>query len=176
MPVPFIGSLDAVIVRNISLVDVICLKWVDPPSLDITGVDLDFWYHVDVTVVDVTMVDVTMVDVSLSTYHFMKVVNIPEFNFTVADGIDTNISVIYQFEVTPINGAGDGVTSSPVTGFFRRSELLMAYNYFFKLEHNCNVKRCRDKACSYICISYLVCMFFFGMPSLHLINVFIFLF
>ena len=118
MPVPFIGSLDAVIVRNTSLVDVICLKWVDPPSLDITGVDLDFWYRVDVTVVDVTVVDV-----SLSTYHFMKVVNIPEFNFTVADGIDTNISVIYQFEVTPINGAGDGVTSSPVTGFFRRSKL-----------------------------------------------------
>lgn len=113
MPAPFIGSLDAVIVTNISLVDVVCLKWVDPLSLDITGVDLDFWYCVDVTVV------------SLSTYHFMKVVNIPEFNFTVADGIDTNTSVIYQFEVTPINGAGDGVTSSPVTGFFRRSELLM---------------------------------------------------
>jgi len=149
VPAPFIGSLDAVIVTNISLVDVICLKWVDPPSLDITGVDLDFWYRVDVTVVDV----------SLSTYHFMKVVNIPEFNFTVADGIDTNTSVIYQFEVTPINGAGDGVTSSPVTGFFFRSESLMAYNYFFKLEHNCSVKRCRDKACIFVYHTLFACFF-----------------
>ena len=148
MPVPFIGLLDDVIVTNTSLVDVIRLKWDAPFSLDITGVDPDIWYRVDVTVVDV----------SLSTYHF--IVNNQEFNFTVANCIDTNTSVIYRFQVTPINGAGDGVTSSPVTGFFRRSELLMAYNYFFKLEHNCSVKRCRDKACSYICISYLVCMFF----------------
>ena len=146
------------IITTISLVDVICLKWVDPPSLDITGVDLDFWYRVDVTVVDV----------SLSTYHFIRVVNIPEFNFTVADGIDTNTSVIYQFEVTPINGAGDGVTSSPVTGFFRRRELLMcmAYNYFFKLEHNCSVKRCRDRAL-FICLHFISSLPCFA--SLHLI-------
>ena len=157
MPAPFIGSLDAVIVTNISLVDVVCLKWVDPLSLDITGVDLDLWYRVDVTVVDV----------SLSTYHFMKVVNIPEFNFTVADGIDTNTSVIYQFEVTPINGAGDGVTSSPVTGFFRRSELLMAYKYFFKLEHNCSVKRCRDKACIFVYHTLFACFFWHAIPTFN---------
>ena len=111
MPVPFIGSLDDVIVTNTSLVDVIRLKWDAPFSLDITGVDPDFWYRVDVTVDNI----------SLSTYHFT--VNNPEFNFTVANCIDTNTSVIYRFLVTPINGAGDGVTSSPVTGFFRRSEL-----------------------------------------------------
>ena len=111
MPVPFIGSLDDVIVTNTSLVDVIRLKWDAPFSLDITGVDPDFWYRVDVTVDNI----------SLSTYHF--IVYIPEFNFTVANCIDTNTSVIYRFLVTPINGAGDGVTSSPVTGFFRRSEL-----------------------------------------------------
>ena len=119
--IPSIGLLGAVIITNVSLVDVIHLKWVDPPSLDITGVDPDVWYRVNVTVDNV----------SLSPYHFIRVVNIPEFNFTVAGGIDTNTSVIYQFQVTPINGAGGGVTSSPVTGFFRRSELLMcmAYNY-----------------------------------------------
>ena len=114
----FIGLLDAVNITSISLVEVIRLKWDAPFSLDVTGVDPDIWYRVDVT----------MVDVSLSTYHFIRVVNIPEFNFTVADCIDTNTSVIYQFQVTPRNGAGDGMTSSPVTGFFR-SELLMCMAY-----------------------------------------------
>ena len=122
MPVPFIGFLGAVNITNISLVEVIHLIWDAPFSLDVTGVYPDIWYRVDVTVVDV----------SLSPYHFIRVVNIPEFNFTVADCIDTNTSVIYRFQVTPINGAGDGVTSIPVTGFFIRSELLMcmAYNCF----------------------------------------------
>ena len=111
MPVSFIGLLDAVNITIKSLVEVILLTWDAPFSLDITGVGPDILYRVNVTMVNV------------STYLFTGEVNIPEFNFTVADGIDTNTSVIYQFQVTPKNGIGDGVTSSPVTGFFRRSEL-----------------------------------------------------
>ena len=48
-------------------------------------------------------------------------VNIPEFNFMVDN--KTSTSVIYQFRVTPINGAGDGTTSAPVTGYFSGREL-----------------------------------------------------
>ena len=46
----------------------------------------------------------------------------PEFNFTMDY---PNTSVVYEFRVTPRNGAGDGPTSDPVFGFFSGRELLM---------------------------------------------------
>ena len=49
-------------------------------------------------------------------------VNATEFNFT---SNNTSTSVIYQFQVTPINGAGNGSTSAPVTGYFSGCELLL---------------------------------------------------
>ena len=49
-------------------------------------------------------------------------VNAPEFNFT-SNG--TNTSVIYQFQITPLNGAGNGRTTVPVTGYFIGRELLL---------------------------------------------------
>ena len=106
------GLLDAVSnLRNESLGRVIRLTWDAPFSLNITGVDPDIWYRVDIT----------LNNVPLTTYSISRVVNIPEFNFTDFDA--TNISGIFEFQVTPINGAGDGTTSAPVTGYFREREL-----------------------------------------------------
>ena len=54
---------------------------------------------------------------SVRTYD---TINIPEFNFTVDN--NTSTSVVYEFRVTPINGAGNGNTSAPVTGYFSERE------------------------------------------------------
>ena len=117
MHVSSAGLLDAVSnLRSESLGQVIHLTWDAPPSLDITGVVLDIWYRVEISVDNITM----------KTYDN---INIPEFNFTMDN--DTSTSVVYEFQVTPINGAGAGITSNPVTGYFTRRELLMCmqYNY-----------------------------------------------
>ena len=102
VPVSFVGLLDAVSdLRTENLGEVIRLTWNAPPSLDITGVDIDIQYRVDVTVGSNPF----------NTYF----VNTTEFNFTQNS---TNTSVIYQFRVTAINGAGNGSMSAPVTGYF----------------------------------------------------------
>ena len=109
-----VGLLDAV--HNLtteSLGQVIHLTWDAPFSLDITEVDPDIWYRVDITVGNI----------SLSTYED---ITISEFNFTMDGHNGTNTSVIYQFRVTPINGAGDGTTSAPVTGYFSECKLYSA--------------------------------------------------
>ena len=103
---------------NVSLTEVICLTWEAPPTFDITGVDPDIWYCVDInttTVADST--ESTSVTTNCSVY-------LPEFNFTM-DYPNTSTSVIYEFRVTPRNGAGVGPTSDPVSGFFSGRELLM---------------------------------------------------
>ena len=110
MHVSSAGLLDAVSnLRSESLGQVIRLTWDVPPSLDITGVDLDIWYHVNITVDNISM----------RTYDN---INIPEFNLTMDN--DTSTSVIYEFRVTPINGAGNG-TSALVTGYFSGRKLLI---------------------------------------------------
>ena len=103
-----IGLLDAVSNLQIeSLGQVIHLIWDAPFSLDITGVDPDIWYRIEITVGKTPF----------NTY----LVNIPKFNFMMDNR--TSTSVIYEFQVTPINGAGNGITSDPVTGYFRGREL-----------------------------------------------------
>ena len=101
--------------KNESLGQIIRLTWNAPFSLNITGVDPDIWYRVDVTVDNI----------SLNNYSISTIVNIPEFNFTMDDYNGTNTSVLYQFRVTPINGAGNGTTSDPVTGYFGGREFLV---------------------------------------------------
>ena len=98
--------------KNESLSQVIRLTWDAPFSLDITGVDPDIWYRVDVTVDNNYF----------STYDD---INVTQFNFTMADYNNTSTRVIYEFRVTPINSAGDGITSDPVTGYFIGCKLLM---------------------------------------------------
>ena len=111
MHVSSAGLLDAVSnLRSESLGQVIRLTWDAPFSLNITGVDLDIWYRVDISVDNISM----------RTYDN---INIPEFNFTMDN--DTSTSVVYEFRVTPINGAGAGTTSALVTGYFRGRELLI---------------------------------------------------
>ena len=94
--------------KSESLGQVIRITWDAPFSLDITGVDPDIWYRVDITVANIP----------LNTYSISTVVYVPEFNFAISDFNGTNTSVIYEFQVTPINGAGNGTTSAPVTGYF----------------------------------------------------------
>ena len=116
MCVSSVGLLDAVTnLTNQSLGQVIHLTWDTPFSLDITGVELDIWYRVEITVTNDP----------LSTYFISRVVNIQEFNFTMSDYNNTNTSVIFEFQVTPINGAGNGTTSTRVTGYFSGCELTM---------------------------------------------------
>ena len=96
------------ILKNESLGQVIRLTWDAPFSLDITGVDPDIWYRVDITVTNIP----------LNTFSISILVYVPEFNFALNDYNGTNTSVIYEFRVTPINDAGDGTMSGPVTGYF----------------------------------------------------------
>jgi len=88
-----VGLLDAISnLKAETLGQVIHLTWDAPFSLDITGVDPDIWYRVEITVANIT--SITHDDI-----------NIPEFNFTM-DGVVT--CVIYRFQVTPVNNAGNG--------------------------------------------------------------------
>ena len=49
-------------------------------------------------------------------------VNISEFNLAMNDYNGTSASVIYEFRVTPINGAGYGPQSAAVSGYFSGRE------------------------------------------------------
>ena len=100
-----------------NLTKVIRLTWNAPPTLDITGVDPDISYRVDINATPIA-------DITDSTPMTNYSVYLPEFNFTM-DYPNTSTSVIYEFRVTPRNGAGEGPTSDPVYGFFNGSELLM---------------------------------------------------
>ena len=117
----FVGIPAAVsnfISKNLALEQVICLTWDAPFTLDITGVDPDISYCVNISVVTVAdSNDSTPLATNCSVY-------IPQFNFTM-DYPNTSTSVIYEFQVTPRNGAGEGPTSAPVSGFFSGSELVM---------------------------------------------------
>jgi len=96
---------------NVSLIRVICLTWEAPRTLDISGVDSDTSYCVDISVVTVANnTKSTPLTTNCSVY-------MPKFNFTM-DYPNTSTSVIYEFQVTPRNGAGEGPTSAPVSGFF----------------------------------------------------------
>jgi len=109
----FVGLLDAVSnLRSASLGQVIRLTWDAPFSLDITGVDPDIWYRVDITVADDP----------LSTCNE---ISIPEVNFTMDN--DTSLSVVYEFSVTSMNGAGNGARSYSVIGYFTGRELLSTW-------------------------------------------------
>jgi len=92
-----------------NLTEVIFLTWDTPFTLDITGVDPDISYNISVVAVADSNVSPPL------TANFS--VATPEFNFTM-DYPDTSTSVIYEFRVTPRNGAGEGPTSAPVYGFF----------------------------------------------------------
>ena len=99
-----------------NLTDLICLTWDTPFTLDITGVDPDISYCVDIRAVT-NDTDSTPLPTNYSVYT-------PKFNFTM-DYPNTSTSVIYEFRVAPWNGAGAGPSSAPVYGFFSGRELVM---------------------------------------------------
>ena len=112
-----VGLLHAVSnFRSESHSQVINLTWDAPFSLDITGVDTDIWYRVDMNVGDI----------NISTYSISWIVTIPEFNFTMGDYSGTSTSVVYKFRVTPINTAGNGTMSTPVNGYFSGCEFIVS--------------------------------------------------
>ena len=89
--------------------DIVRLTWTPPFSLDITGVDPDIWYHVEVyNVTAVRRVPLT----NLTVYK-------PEFNFTVPDPSPCDQ---FEFRVTPVNVVGNGTSSDLVGGYFLRSK------------------------------------------------------
>ena len=101
---------------SVNLTDVICLTWDPPFTLDITGVDPDISYCVNISAGAVANSnDSSPLTSNCSIYT-------PQFNFTVYYP-NTSASVIYELRVTPRNGAGDGPTSAPVYGFFSGREL-----------------------------------------------------
>jgi len=97
--------------KAISKPSSILLTWIQPFSLDITGVDPDLWYCVDVY--NVTSVNTTSESTTLLSTNCS--VNFPEFTFILNP---PNPCDEFEFRVTPINGAGNGITSSPVNGHF----------------------------------------------------------
>ena len=104
------GLLDAVSnFKSELLGQVIHLTWDAPPSLEITRVDPDIWYRVDISAVPTD---------DSPTINYSRKVSVSEFNFTMDDCNGTSTSVMYEFRVTPVNGAGNGTTSGPVTGYF----------------------------------------------------------
>jgi len=107
------------------LEQVICLTWNVPFTLDITGVDPDISYCVEIRAVTVTdNIDSTPLTTNCSVY-------MPKFNFTM-DYPNTSTSMIYEFQVTPRNDAGYGPTSAPVSGFFSGREL---FHHNLNTEH-----------------------------------------
>ena len=113
------GLLDSVTdLKNESLGQVIHLTWDAPFSLDITGVDPDIWYRIEISM-DIDPFSTFSVNIPFINSS----VNISEFNFTMNGYNDTSTSVIYEFRVTPINGAGDGPRSAPFLGYFSGREL-----------------------------------------------------
>jgi len=90
--------------------------------LDIGAVDPDISYCVDIHV---------NVNDDTDSFPLTTVCNVylPEFNFTM-DYPNTSTSVIYEFRVTPRNGAGEGPISAPVYGFFSGRELVMRIAVF----------------------------------------------
>ena len=119
---------------NESLGQVIRLTWDAPFSLDITGVDPDIWYHVDVTV-------------NNSPFSSYNDIYVTEFNFTMDGHSGTNTSVIYEFRVTPINGAGNGTTSDPVTGYFRGCKSINCYDIVVQYNNVVRIIILRQECC-----------------------------
>ena len=119
----FVGKPAAVSnLTSANLTKVIYLTWEAPFTLDITGVDPDISYCVDIRAVAVAdSNDSTPLTTNYSVY-------LPEFNFTM-DYPNTSTSVIYEFQVIPRNGAGEGPTSAPVYGFFSGRELWWLWFY-----------------------------------------------
>ena len=108
---PISGLLSAV--RNLVALpqrDVISLTWTPPFSLDITGVEPDLWYRVEVYNITGGRTPLT----NLTVYE-------PEFNFTSTVPHPSPCDQ-FEFRVTPVNVVGAGTTSEPVRGYFLRSK------------------------------------------------------
>ena len=117
----FLGKPAAVSsLTSASLTSIIHLTWAPPPTLDITGVDPNISYCIDIDIRAVAVADNNF-STPLTT---ICNVYIPKFNLSM-DYPNTSTSVVYEFRVTPRNGAGVGPASDPVTGFFSGRELLM---------------------------------------------------
>ena len=113
------GLLDSVTnLKNESLGQVIRLTWDAPFTLDITGVDPDIWYRIEISM-DIDPFSTFSVNIPFINSS----VNISEFNFTMNDYNDTSTSVIYEFRVTPVNGAGVGPRSASFLGYYSGREL-----------------------------------------------------
>ena len=92
----------------------ICVTWIPPFTLNLTHIDPDLQY----------LVQVVNVSDSVAIPCIECPLNETEYEFTVAnpDPCDT-----FEFSVAAKNKAGIGNTSAPVIGHFHESNLLHSY-------------------------------------------------
>lgn len=104
----FVGLLSSVDnLTAISSRSSILLTWIPPFSLDITGVDPDIEYCIEVY-------NITSANSTIETITNCSVL-LPKFSFTLDP---PNPCYEFEFRVIPFNGAGNGSTSAPVKGHF----------------------------------------------------------
>lgn len=94
----------------------ILLSWSPPFSLDVTGVDPDVWYTVNIS--NVTDEDNTMEVPCANCHNLIH----PSYTFTTAN---PSPSHKFSFTILSLNGAGLGNISEPVVGAFVEGKWLM---------------------------------------------------
>ena len=100
------GLLATVGDTQINLVDgTLCLSWTPPFTLDITNVDPDLYYIIEITSTANTENPLTISCDDCSS----------EYKFTVNNSSPCDS---FTFIVVPVNGAGNGTLSDPLQGSF----------------------------------------------------------
>jgi len=90
------------------------LTWTPPFSLDITSIDPDFFYYVEVYNISA---GVTLFN---DSYRYMYSVSEPRFNFEIPSPSPCDL---FEFRVIPSNGAGNGsMASININGTFFESK------------------------------------------------------
>jgi len=106
----------------------ILLTWTPPFSLDITGVDPDLWYCVEVFNVTAGR---TLFTTNCSVYE-------PEFEFTVPNPSPCDK---FEFRVIPVNGAGNGNVTT-INGTLFEGKLLMSVYTHWTVYRHCDFHLC----------------------------------
>ena len=92
----------------------ILLTWTPPFSLDLTGIDPDLWYCVEVY-------NISSGETLLTN---SSTVSEPRFNFTVTSPSPCDL---FEFRVIPVNGAGNGNITSVSGTFFGGGHYLIMF-------------------------------------------------
>ena len=109
-----LGILSAVGDLSATALDsTISLTWNPPFTLDITGVDPDITYRVDV-----------INSTSSQVIHSQGGINVTQYNYTTSLSPERRVCNVFKFTITPVNIVGNGSESSISKGFFNVGELM----------------------------------------------------